>query len=438
MAFVKISEQELGAVGVELLDDQPALQPDAMKAKFEETAKQLLAPKINTLVEQLEAETGAASLGAAVPDGLNEGTGKTVQAVMAAQMAYIQAHEQRRDNPHGVTAAQTGAYTKAETDRLIDEKVADIGSADMNKATYDPQNKEQDIFAYADQKMSPATYDPKGRKTDVFAYAGAVAPLYTATYLLDGWVATSKNGYNWQQTVTLAPDGNEAPAMNADSVFLTVGGFLPTGVASTDDALADSMACINAGYTTCGNGTVTTLVVDKPDTDISVRWSIRPKGIGSGGDAGGGSGGGIHIDDIYPVGSIYMNVNATSPSTLFGGTWERINGGFLVAADSNHPAGSTGGRSAVTLTAQNIPQMTGYLGYSDGGYVPRNGEARSVIKHQDNGGDAIDGTDRSGYLSDRVPDGYYGSPLVRMGTASPSSISIEPPYLAVYMWRRTA
>ena len=44
MAFAKISEQELGAVGVELLDDQPEMQPDAMKAKFEETAKQLGEP----------------------------------------------------------------------------------------------------------------------------------------------------------------------------------------------------------------------------------------------------------------------------------------------------------------------------------------------------------------------------------------------------------
>ena len=84
MAFAKISKQELGAVGVELLDDQPEMQPDAMKAKFEETAKQLLAPKHNTLVEQLEAETAAASLGAAVPTGLSGQTAKTVQAVLAA------------------------------------------------------------------------------------------------------------------------------------------------------------------------------------------------------------------------------------------------------------------------------------------------------------------------------------------------------------------
>ena len=36
------------------------------------------------------------------------------------------------------------------------------------------------------------------------------------------------------------------------------------------------------------------------------------------------SGGGVSLSSVYPVGSIYMSVNSTSPATLFGGTWERI------------------------------------------------------------------------------------------------------------------
>ena len=52
----------------------------------------------------------------------------------------------------------------------------------------------------------------------------------------------------------------------------------------------------------------------------------------------------------YPVGSIYMSVAATDPGTLFGGTWQRIYGKFLFAADGNIQAGQVGGESAHMLT----------------------------------------------------------------------------------------
>lgn len=51
----------------------------------------------------------------------------------------------------------------------------------------------------------------------------------------------------------------------------------------------------------------------------------------------------VDIDQVYPVGSIYMSMSATSPSSLFGGTWERIQGRFLMASNSSYDAGDTGG-----------------------------------------------------------------------------------------------
>lgn len=46
---------------------------------------------------------------------------------------------------------------------------------------------------------------------------------------------------------------------------------------------------------------------------------------------------------VYPVGSIYMSVNSTSPATIFGGTWVQLKDQFLLAAGTKYSAGSTGG-----------------------------------------------------------------------------------------------
>lgn len=287
MAFERISEEELASVGVEMLDDVPSLEPGAMKAKFEETAKKLIAPKFNKLAEQLEAETGAGSIGAQIPDGLPEDTAKTVQAVLIALMIYVQTHEEKQDNPHNVNAEQVGAYTKAQTDKAIKDKVVEIGAGDMSMSVYDPGMLKKPIYqaiaeaieALKKLVLDKEHYDPRGKGTDIFAEISANAPMYTALYTLDGWTEADEDakgkGYAYQQTVTLTPDDPDAPTVTADSVFVTGCSYLPTGVVATDEVLDEALTAINAGYTTSGTGTVTTLVVEKPAADISVRWAIR-------------------------------------------------------------------------------------------------------------------------------------------------------------------
>ena len=61
------------------------------------------------------------------------------------------------------------------------------------------------------------------------------------------------------------------------------------------------------------------------------------------------------VDLIYPVGSIYMSVNNTNPSVLFGGTWEQIEDTFLLASGSNYSNGATGGEATHTLTIDEMP-----------------------------------------------------------------------------------
>ena len=45
------------------------------------------------------------------------------------------------------------------------------------------------------------------------------------------------------------------------------------------------------------------------------------------------------FDMVYPVGAIYISINEVSPSVLFGGTWEQIQGGILIGTgDSSQTA----------------------------------------------------------------------------------------------------
>lgn len=65
----------------------------------------------------------------------------------------------------------------------------------------------------------------------------------------------------------------------------------------------------------------------------------------------------LTLDDIYPVGAIYLSVVNTSPATLFGGTWAAIAAGrVLVGLNSGDAdfdsAEETGGSKTVASSAQ--------------------------------------------------------------------------------------
>lgn len=106
-----------------------------------------------------------------------------------------------------------------------------------------------------------------------------VSWLYTAIYTIDGWVASDEestaNGYPWTQTVQVSSDDPTAPNITADSKFRPDIGSPKTAVAETNETLKEALNIIADGVTTTGAGTVTTLVQEKPTTDIPVVWTLR-------------------------------------------------------------------------------------------------------------------------------------------------------------------
>lgn len=117
----------------------------------------------------------------------------------------------------------------------------------------------------------------------------------------------------------------------------------------------------------------------------------------------------------YPVGAIYLSVTDANPAALFGGTWERIGGRFLLGADSTYAAGSTGGEAAHTLTVDEIPRHNHEI---DNLNAAGNATPYMTVQAQDKKG--------------------YGGNVQTMFAGGGKAHNNLPPYLSVYMWKRTA
>ena len=140
---------------------------------------------------------------------------------------------------------------------------------------------------------------------------------------------------------------------------------------------------------------------------------------GEKGDTGaqGPPGNPLSVLTAYPIGSIYMSVNSTSPNSLFGGTWERFaNGRCLVGVNESDTdfssAQKTGGEKAHTLLISEMPRHNHPLSYSI------------------TSGDNIYLRNQSGNAASfKQTTGYQG------GGEAHNNLQ---PYITVYMWRRTA
>ena len=139
---------------------------------------------------------------------------------------------------------------------------------------------------------------------------------------------------------------------------------------------------------------------------------------------------GVYLDSnktlnevFYPVGSIFQSTSSTSPASLYGGSWERIEGRFLLGTSSSYSVSSTGGEAEHTLSIDEMPS------------------------HQHT------------YFNDKPPDentnevnpGYYSlgaNNYTMIGSYQKIDLSTPaggdqshnnmPPYYSAYIWRRVA
>ena len=208
-------------------------------------------------------------------------------------------------------------------------------------------------------------------------------------------------------------------------------------------------------------------------------------------------GGGVSLEDVYPVGSIYISVVATNPGTVFGmGTWVAFGTGrVLVGIDAGDPnfdvVEETGGAKTVASSAQtfagaalashqhdaitagtpagsNVAEAThthayaqivnhvhvqklpsGQTGSQASGTrdTSTTGSVNDALSTNNPTGGVASGTTDAGSSHNHVFNGTQmathqhagvsaGTPA---GTNTPGAASsVVQPYLVVYMWKRTA
>lgn len=168
------------------------------------------------------------------------------------------------------------------------------------------------------------------------------------------------------------------------------------------------------------------------------------------------------LNMIYPVGSIYMSVNNVSPATFIGGTWTALTDRVLIGAGSSYTVNATGGATSHThtsaahthttaghtLTIDEMPRHNhrGRMAYKQDGYGYTTGTWEIVASTLtspllDSGNSPISDINPRAIAPTNNTGGSASHSHGNTGSTTPGntgSSSNLPPYLAVYMWKRTA
>lgn len=168
------------------------------------------------------------------------------------------------------------------------------------------------------------------------------------------------------------------------------------------------------------------------------------------------------VQGIFPVGAIYMSTSSTSPASLFGGTWTQLKDRFLVGTGDTYSNGATGGAASAshshTVNSHNhsVPGVShshtngslmccltfdAQTGIATRWTTSRGGYTATGLKKatqvvNNNSSWWSETTEVNGTTAATTPAGTTS------GNSSPGTnsqtVATIPPYLAVYMWKRTA
>lgn len=134
-----------------------------------------------------------------------------------------------------------------------------------------------------------------------------------------------------------------------------------------------------------------------------------------------------NFNKIYPVGSIYMSINETNPSELFGGEWERIKDRFLLASGDTYDGGSTGGSADAVVVSHHH-----HIENEDYYFVGKKKSDTASTKR------VTVPTSGSNYAYVSNGSTSFGNFSITKDSGESGTGKNMPPYLAIFVWVRIA
>lgn len=132
------------------------------------------------------------------------------------------------------------------------------------------------------------------------------------------------------------------------------------------------------------------------------------------------------LNYVYPVGSLYMSTDPTSPASLFGGSWESI-------ASERVLMGASGSHAAGTTVDAGLPNITGQATFI-------NSDGADNDNYPDLGAFyfSVNNNKYTTTLTSGIGKRDLRFDASRVSSIYGKSATVQPPAYYVYMWRRTA
>lgn len=137
-------------------------------------------------------------------------------------------------------------------------------------------------------------------------------------------------------------------------------------------------------------------------------------------------------EEDYAKIKFWVSNDPTSPASFIGGTWERIEGKFIMGASDTYPAGSTGGSATHTQTEDEIASHAHFVAaYGNPAWNLWSDSNLGVVHSSKYTFEISTTTNLNGRSNER---GFVGTDY----TGNGKPMDILNPYYSMYIWRRVA